>query len=339
MRPQVRLLMLLAALVAAVTLVACGGSDSETEDRSATEILEETFQGGDGVDSGVLTLALDIEAQEGSGTGTSNSLKLTGPFEVAESDDEMPKFDFDLTIAAPGAQSLQAGAISTGDAGFLSFQGTDYAVGDELFAQFRDSFLQAQREADEQDQPTLQALGIDPNAWVVDPQKAGTEEIGGVETEHITAGVDVDRLLEDLQRSAEQASGAAGQATQLSPEDVASVRDQIDSATVDVFTGTEDLRLRRLVVDVTLKTGSAAFTLEIADLDEPQDIQAPSDPKPVEELVQQFQQLFGGLGATGGAVPGASGSGDAAGDDQRYLACVQEAGQDVEKLQACAKFL
>lgn len=344
MRSQVRLLLaLLAALAAAVALVACGGggdSDSETADRSATEILRQTFAErgeGEGFSSGVLTVALDLELSGSSGAGGPVAIKLTGPFDVPEGD-EMPKFDLDLSVDA-GGQSLQGGAISTGDQGFLSFQGTDYRVPDALFAQFRDGFTQAQQESgkDASGEPSLQSLGIDPTDWLVDPQKAGTEEVGGAETEHITAGVDVPKLVDDLQTSAEAAGSAGGQDPQQTAQQLAALKDQIESATVDVFTGTDDLRLRRFVADLKLAGGgTATFTLELADLDEPQDIEAPSDAKPIDELVQQFQGLLGG------AVAPSSGSGSASGGSaaqQRYLQCVQDAGQDLAKVQDCAQLL
>jgi hypothetical protein len=339
MRTQLRLLMLIAALVAAITVAAgCGGGDaSETSDRSASEILDETFQGGDDVRSGVLTVSLDADVPDATGATGATTLKLTGPFENPSSDDQLPSFDFDLSISASG-QNIEAGAISTGDKGYLSLQGTDYVIPDQLFEEFRQGFVDAQKQADAQNQPTLQALGIDPSTWIEDPQKAGTEDVGGTATEHITGSVDVPKLLADLRKSAEQAGSAAGQAQPLTDQDVAAVRDQISSAKVDVYTGTEDLRLRRLVVDVTLKNGSVAFTLEIADLDEPQDISAPSDTRPLQELVQQFQSLFGGAAGTTTPDPGA-GSGGGSGANQRYLECIQAAGEDLAKVQACAKLL
>lgn len=331
--------MLLAALVAALTLVACGGGDdSETADRSATEILEETFAGGDPVQSGVLTVALDVQTEEGSGITGDAALKLTGPFETPEADDELPRFDFDLTISGEGAQALQAGAISTGDAGFLSFQGTDYAVPDDLFQEFRDGFVESQQGSDDGS-----AAPIDPQVpdWATDPQKAGTEEVGGVETEHITAGVDVAALFSKVREATDQVGSVAGQAGQVSKGDLEAIERQVKAAKVDVYTGAEDLRLRRLVVDVTLQSGTATFTLEIADLDEPQDIGEPSDPKPIDELVQQFQALTGGAasGAAPGPAAGATGGAAAGGADQRYLDCVEAAGQDIEALQACSKYL
>ncbi|HEY8581427.1 MAG TPA: hypothetical protein VIL49_00710 [Capillimicrobium sp.] len=342
MKPQLRLLALLAALVAAMTLAACGGGDdddsAETSDRSASEILQETFKGGDGVESGVLTLGLDVAMPEGSGTGQSAQLELSGPFESAESDDGLPRFDFTLKIAGDGAMSIEAGAVSTGDAGFLTFQGEAYEVPADVFAQFRDGFVEAQKQGDDADQPTLQALGIDPSSWVVDPQKAGTEEVGGVATEHITAGVDVPKLLDDIQKANEQAGDVAGQQG-LSADDVAAFEEQVESAEIEVWTGAEDLRLRRMVVDVALKGGgTVGLTLEIADLDQPQDIAAPSDPRPIDELMQQLQGLVGGAGAPAPADPSAD---PAAGGaiDPRYLECMTKAGEDLEQQQGCVKFL
>lgn len=344
MRSQVRLLLaLLAALMAATTLVACGGGDEETSDRSATEILQATFgerDEGEGFSSGVLTVALDFELPESSGATGPIAIELTGPFDVPE-DDSMPRFDFQLGVTAQG-QTLEGGAISTGDEGFLSLQGTDYAVPDDLFAEFREGFTESQEQAESEgsDAPSLESLGIDPTGWLVDPQKAGTEDVGGTETEHITAGVDIPKLVADLQKSAEAAGDVGGQDAAESARQLAALEDQIESATVDVFTGTDDLRLRRFVADLALAGGgSATFTLELAELDEPQEIEAPADTRPIDELVAQFQTLLGAAGGLGGAPQAGSGSAGGAGANQRYLECVQAAGQDLEKVQDCAKHL
>jgi hypothetical protein len=347
MKPQVRLpilLALMAALLSALVLAACGGDDEDqTADRGAAEILQETFSGSQDVDSGRLTVSLETDLEGGAAAGAS-SLTLSGPFEASESDDELPRFDFDLTVSGPG-QSIEAGAISTGDQGFLSLQGTDYELPAELFAEFRDGYAEAQEQADGSDQLTLQALGIDPSAWITDPQKAGTEDVGDTETEHITAGVDVSKLLADLREASETAGSVAGQGEQLGTDDIAAVEEQVEAAEVDLYTGTEDLRLRRLVVDLTLESGTATFTLELTELDEPQEISVPEDTRPLQELIGQFETLFGAAGAGAGDEslpdPSAGGTGGAASDgaNREYLECVQAAGEDLEAVQECAQYL
>lgn len=314
------LTLLVAVLLGALALAGCGGGDDETDDRSAQQILESTFGSENAkVDSGRLTLAAELEGVEGL-----DAIKLSGPFESATGDGDLPKFAFTLTIEAAGS-TFDAGAISTGDQGFLRFQGTDYAVPEALFQQFVDGYNEQreQAEGESENQPTLQALGIEPLNWLTDPKKAGEADVGGVETVRITAGVAVPKLLEDLQKAADRANEAAGE--QLTPQDTEQLTKSVRSATVEIYAGKEDERLRRMVVDLQLESGSAKLTLEIAELDEPQEIEAPAETKPLEELLALFQA--------------ATGQGAAGGESQQYLDCIQEAGEDIERVQACAKFL
>jgi hypothetical protein len=117
---------------------------------------------------------------------------------------------------------------------------------------------------------------------------------------------------------------------------------------VEIYTGKEDTILRRLVIDLGIDdqasstSGTLAFDVSIADLNEDQDIAEPADAKPFKDLLGQF----GGLGALGG---GASGSGSGSGqapsgggsseDLEKFSECVTEAGEDTEKARKCSELL
>ena len=70
---------------------------------------------------------------------------------------------------------------------------------------------------------------------------------------------------------------------------------------VEIYTGKDDQILRRMVVDLASRTrlrhgGHGRARLSITDVNEDQDISAPADAKPFDELLSQL----GGLGALGG---------------------------------------
>ena len=73
------------------------------------------------------------------------SVKLAGPFETRGAG-RLPKFKLDASLSGAG-QNLQAGATSTGDKGFLSFRGQDYAVSDQIFREFKASYEEAQKQS------------------------------------------------------------------------------------------------------------------------------------------------------------------------------------------------
>ena len=122
---------------------------------------------------------------------------LGGPFQ-SQGDKELPKFDIDLSVSGvPGQDTIEAGATSTGDEGFVAFMGQEYAVSDEVFQQFKAGFEQAQAEQTG-DQPTLASLGIEPQTWLQDPQTDGDSTVGDTDTIKITGAIDLPTMLADV---------------------------------------------------------------------------------------------------------------------------------------------
>ena len=60
------------------------------------------------------------------------SLRLTGPFET-QGKGKLPKFKLSTPRLEGDGQNIKAGLTSTGDKGFVTFQGTDYVVSDNVF--------------------------------------------------------------------------------------------------------------------------------------------------------------------------------------------------------------
>lgn len=369
-RPVLALLTLIALVASAFAFAACGGDDGERKDDVAS-VLKDTFGSGKPVKSGKLNVAVALDAKGLEALEGPVSLKLTGPFESG-GDGELPAFDFDLSLNA-GGQAFTAGAVSTGDKGFLTVQGQSFAVGDELFKSFKTGYRQAQKESEQNGGggTTFKTLGIDPLRWLADAKKAGTEDVGGTSTIHVTASVDVPKFLLDINTLLEKADklGVAGaQAapvpTTLTAQQRRQIAQAVKSATVDVYTGEEDRLLRRVKVALAfdvpesaragaggLSSGTLQLDLTIADLNEDQTITAPKNARPLEELTAQL----GGGGATAGSgtatTPStAAGSGTTTQPSQsqapaapaanpEYLECLDAAGTDLAKVQDCADVL
>jgi hypothetical protein len=345
LRPAV-LVAVLTALALGLVVGACGGSDDDEASSSTdvNELLTQTFTGSKEVDSGNLDVALRIEAQGGnSQLNGPVSMTLAGPFE-AEEEGRLPKFKLDAAFEG-GGQSINAGATSTGDKGYVSFQGTDYAVDDQVFRQFKAGYEQAQQQSSDQKQ-SFASLGMDPRKWLTDPKNAGEAKVGDDDTIKITGGVDVARLLDDVNKALEQASAlglqGAGQVPErLTDEQKRQVTEAVKDPRVEIYTGTEDKILRRMVVDLGVEdrssgtNGTVAFDLSITDLNEDQDIAEPADAKPFSDLVGQFQGL---LGSAAGSRSG-TGGGSSSEDFERFSKCIEEAGNDVDKARECSDIL
>ncbi len=319
-----RYLLPLALLIAAMALVACGGDDTETADTGGTAvetedpqaILEQTFseEGDKKVDSGRFDLAMTVNAEGGGSPLTSPiEISLGGPFQ-SQGEKEIPKFDIDVSVSGiPGQDTIEAGATSTGDAGFVAFNGQEYAVSDEVFQQFKAGFEQAQAEQTG-DQPTLASLGIEPQTWLTDPQTDGDSTVGDTDTIKITGAIDLPKMLADVNDLLSNADSLGvpdtGQLpTELTDEQIQQVEDTVKTATVEIETGKDDSILRRMafVLDIEDPAGSGGkasidFDLSLTDLNEEQEIETPEDTKPFDELLGQFGGLggLGGLGALGG---------------------------------------
>ncbi len=371
-RPKVLVLLSLVAMLAAGSLLsACGDDEGGGGGDDVASILKSTFGSDKPVRSGKLDVAVSLDAQGLPNITGPIALKLTGPFQ-SNGKDSLPGFDFDLSLNASG-QSFTAGAVSTGDKGFLTFQDQNFAIGDELFASFKTGYQQAQKESgDSEGGPTFKALGIDPLRWLGGAKDAGTQDVGGTSTTHITATIDVPKFLLDINTLLGKADdlGVAGQAqaqvpTTLTAQQRTQIAEAVKSAKVDVYSGEDDRLLRRLAVVLTfdvpqasredaggLQAGTLKLDLTIADLNQKQTITAPQNARPLEELTSQLGGGGGAVtGAAGAAAPAApTGDAGASGDpgtdtggapaaNPEYLECLDAAGTDLAKVQECATTL
>jgi len=347
LRPAV-LLSLLLALAFAVAACGGGSDDEVSSSTDVNELLTQTFTGSKEVKSGNLDLSLKIEAQGGdSQVQGPVSISLTGPFQ-AQDQGKLPKFKLDAAFEGAG-QSIKAGATSTGDKGYLSFQGTDYVVEDQVFEQFKAGFEQAQKQGSDQKQ-SFASLGMDPRKWLTNPKNEGDSKVGGDDTIKITGGIDVSKLLDDVNNALGKASalglGGAGQVPEkLTEQQKSAVVDAVKDPRVEIYTGKEDTILRRLVVNLGIddkasgSNGTVGFDVSITGLNEEQDIAEPADAKPFKDLLGQLGGLGLGGGLQQGQGSGGSGSGSSSQDLEKFSQCITEAGDDVERARKCSDLL
>ena len=350
---QVILLALVAAL--AIGVAACGSSgDSASSSTDVNQLLSDTFKGNKNVKSGKLNLSLKIDAKGAQGVNGPITLTVAGPFE-SQGKQKLPKFKIDFSFAGAG-QSIKAGLTSTGDKGYVNFNGTDYVVSDQVYKQFKAGYEQAQKNGTSKQQQSLSSLGLDPSQWLTNPKNEGETKVGDDDVIKITGGIDVNKLLEDVNQALQKTKSLGVQGTQNLPSQLTAaqkqqVTDAIKDPKVEIYTGKEDKILRRMVVSLGIvdpkgSAGSATvnFDLSISDLNEDQEISEPSGAKPFDQLLSKFGGLgLGGLGSTGGTSGSSSGGGTSgSGSNQKlekYSKCVTDAGSDVAKARECQKLL
>jgi hypothetical protein len=350
MRSRPLLISLILVLVAAGLVAGCGGGGGDDEASSSTDVnqlLKDTFSGKKDIKSGKLDLAINVSAGS---NGTFNA-KLSGPFE-SQGSGKMPKLDIDATLEG-GGQSFQAGVTSTGDKGFVSYAGTDYAVPDSVFKQFKAGFEESAKKATSQNQnQSLATLGIDPSKWLTNAKNEGDAKVGDTDVIKITGDVDVSKLLDDVNNALQKIRSIGGaQASslpdQLSAADKKQAEDAIKDLSVEIYTGKDDKILRRMVVAMKLAaqndTADLKLDFQLLDLNEGQDISEPENTKPFNDLASKLNGLgLGGLGALGGAAGGSSSGSGSSGSQQnleKYSQCIQEANGDNTKIAKCADLL
>jgi hypothetical protein len=361
-------LLALSALAVTFGIAACGGGgDGST---NARQVVKQTVAGQKRVDSGKLDLSLTANLRA---TGLAAAqlkepivLQMSGPFQ-SRGENALPAMDLELAATGSG-QDFSAGAISTGDKGYVSFQGKPYSVPADVFAQFKRGFERQQRQDKRKSNLDLSALGINPETWLDNPKNEGEEKVGGAETTHVSSNVNLNALLDDvndLLKRGDQLDLSQQQLQQL-PKGLTTasrrqIQDAIKKAKVDIWTGKDDKTLRRLELQVSfvlppklkeqaqgVEGGDLKLKLEVADVNQKQDITAPANPRPWSELQRQLgnSTLGGSLGgSSGGSSGGGSSSGGGLGSTgssstrtQKYLKCVQKA-KTTADVQACGSIL
>lgn len=335
-----RLLLMCCLAVTGVALSACGG-----EEEDADTLLEETFSGDKQVDSGRLAFEARIDARGSERLQGPVTLEVRGPFQKSEGD-ALPEFDLDASLSGAG-MTYKVGASVVDGRGYVLFQGEDYVLSPEVFAQFKSGFegARADEEGDKTHSTDLATLGIDPRQWLENARNEGEAKVGDEDTIRITGDVDVPKLLDDIAEAGERAAeGKGGDPRRLTEEQRARIEQAVEAMRVEIFTGAEDKTLRRLVLDADIvapegedgfDSADVRLDYSITELNEDQDITAPSDPQPFDALARQLRGLdLGGAPGAGSANPQADRR-----KLRRYTRCVQRAGSDEAAVRECAERL
>jgi hypothetical protein len=366
------------ALLAVLTIgaAACGGSDDKSSgaDADASTLLKHTFGANHPIRSGRLDANLDVDLKGLARITEPLSLHLNGPFQ-SNGGKTLPDFALGLDLEG-GEKPITVGAVFADGGGYLTIEGQAFNLGADLYKTFKTGYEKAKASSASSkgdDQASLSALGISPLRWLQDPKNVGAEDIAGTQTVHLTSGVNVAKLLEDVNTllgKAKDVTSAGGAATgtavptALSAEQRDLITKSIKSAKVDVWTGAKDHTLRKVAVNVqvdvpkelrakagNLQTGHVIFQVTIAQLNQDQKIVKPANVRPIAELRSALSEL-GLLGAGGSAstttpdtttTPGATTTpatpSAATGPQADYTQCITNAGEDLAKVQDCAQYL
>jgi hypothetical protein len=339
---------LVTVLVALLTLglTACGGGDAADSNTDVDELLDETFSGGKSIGSGRIELSLGLDASSGQAV----TAKISGPFQN-QGAGRLPQLDIDASLEG-GGQSIEAGVTATEDQAFVSYGADTYEIAGPVFQQFKAGYEEAAKQSSGQEGQSLASLGIDPRRWLTNAENAGEAKVGDTDTIKITGDVDVPKLLEDVDAALEKIRALGVQGSEqlpdrLTDEEKRQTAEAIDRLNVEIYTGAEDRILRRILVALGLKNADSGesvdmrFDLQLLEVNEDQEIEAPEGAKPFEELVARLDDL--GLDNLGLGGLGGSSSGGGGGTTQenlgKYSECIREAAGKPEEVRKCADLL
>lgn len=342
--------LLASAILLAAALSACGSASGSSGD--AQGLLTQTFSSANTVRSGVLGFTLTVNPTGSSTVTTPVTVSLGGPFQ-SRGKGQIPASDFTVSIDALGRHGA-LGVISTGTSGYVTLQGSAYALPAADFQRLESSLSSVGSTSG---QSGLSGLGINPRRWLRNPTVVGTTTLNGAPTTHIRSGVDIAALLADLNTflaKAKSSKSTSGVPTTIPPATQQRIAQEVHGASVDVWTGSADHLLRKLALGLTipvhgqistllggLSSAGLGLTIEYAHLNQPQSIAAPTSVQPYSGFTAKLHSLFsavqGGFGSSGsGSSPSGGAASPGAGS---YSLCIAQAGQDVTKMQRCASLL
>jgi hypothetical protein len=350
-----------AAAVVMIAIAACGSSNGSG---SAQSLLSQTFSGSHTVNSGNLNFSVAITPSGSSKLTGPITLSFGGPFQSLGKG-KLPKSNFNVSISALGHTGT-LGILSTGTAGYVTLDGTSYQLPQSTFQKLEASFSSLASTPGSSGGGLLGKLGINPLHWLVRPTIAGTQNIGGTSTTHIHAGINVPALLRDLNTFLGHASSlgvsSSSVPTSISPATQTKIASEVRNPAFDVWTGNSDKTLRKLSIGLTLPvhgeistlfggltSAGLTVTMQYADLNQPQNIVAPTSTAPYSQFQTKIQSIVQAIeSAIGSQLPSSTGTSSGSSSSSSsgtsssvnsYSQCITQAGGDVAKMQKCSSLL
>jgi hypothetical protein len=265
-----------------------------------------------GVNSASFTadLKLDIQGDAAKMTDATAKQLLSAPIALhveGKSSTKPTAANMDVTVSLMG-QNLAMGVLAAGEKAWVEYENAWYAVPQENTKALQSSgggALPTEQLAD---------LGLDPQAWDVEWELAGTETVDGADVYHLTASPDAKKVADDLMKALNDPDlykklgdpQTAAQVKALKSQNAKQLEElqkALDGISVDLWIETESMYLRKgtVVIDMNTKgmegaegvTGmnvEVAFTM--ADFDEAVEVKAPAKAQDFDTLMNK---LVGGM--------------------------------------------
>lgn len=297
----------LALLAVPVIAAGCGGSDKSSSGGSqdARALLEKAF--ANKVKSADVKLQAKADLSGAPQLNGPLTLTLTGPYK-SNGAKAVPTLDWKVSAEGAG-QKFSGGLVFTSNDAYVTFRGQAYQAGPQIFSRIKKS---VETSAGTDQQTTLRQFGIDPAKWLDNAKVQDGPSVGGDSTRKVTGDVNVRAMVRDvvkasrspaLRRQLQSGGQQVPAAPNVTDAQIKKIEDAVKDASVEVDVDSANL-VRRLSAQVrfeapkgsssSVKGGTVSFDYELTKVGINPTIQAPSNAKPL-------SQLLGGLRALGGA--------------------------------------
>jgi hypothetical protein len=299
--------------ICAIAATGCGGTESSGGGGDAEAQFNRAL-GPNGVgklDSGNLDLSVKVDVNRGDQSG-SFDLGLSGPFQSGKNGGADLHLTGDSSFAG-NEGSFDLGLVSAGENFYVKYGGQTYEIGAAQLKRLgalngtrptgalgfrqvcRMQFQQSGGDPAVCDQ-------IHPGSWIDDFTNEGQEDVGGVQTDHLKAEIDVHSLVVDLFQLGKSITARQGVPLgAFDPDRIADQADQyVDKAEVSANPGPDGIP-RKLGLDLSIDAGDMGgvdVTVDAAfdHVNEPQAIAPPPGPiQPIQALAKQLPPPFQAL--------------------------------------------
>jgi hypothetical protein len=227
-----------------------GGAKPASQDQAARTALKSVKPISSARVDAQLRITLDNAPAS---VGDSLELSLKGPLR-SNGPGKLPSLDWKLAFDGLN-QHFSSRIVSTGDNLFVRLGGADFEVGEDAIADINRQSAQAKGG------DGLAAIGIDPLAALKDVRRRGSATVAGATTTHYVGTVEMDKLLDQVQRflrtvPRQATAGQAPPPLELTPERRRQVAQTFAAPQVEVDVGNDDT-IRQLVLSTRFTTSTA----------------------------------------------------------------------------------
>jgi hypothetical protein len=235
------------------------------------------------------------------------TLTLSGP-----TDQKAQKSDLTFELAA-GPIKVDGGLRQVGSTAYLQVNGKWYS----LPAGSLSGTSSGSTSSTSIDPSALLKSFGDPTKLLTGAKLAGTEDVDGIKSDHVTGDVDLAALVKGISSVAGSTGGSS--ASPVSPAEIASsvksLQQYVRSATAGLWVGQDDKQIHKFettingVTDAAEKASSGIEGFDVtidasATPTSSPSVSAPSNPAPIAQLETDLGSVLGGLAAAGSTSSG-----------------------------------